>query len=47
MKKFIFRIFGIESTAKQIMGRKSNGVEDERGYQHWRKNFYGTPDSLM
>ena len=30
-------LLGIEATAKNIMGNKSQGVEDTSSYKHWRK----------
>lgn len=38
MFKFIKSFFGVEATAKNIRGQKSNGSEDVSGYKHWRKD---------
>lgn len=45
MKKFIAKLYGAEvfADAECIKGRKSSGVEDISGYNHWRDrdhNFY-------
>ncbi len=38
MKKFIMNLFGIEATAKNIRGQKSDGAEDQgNNFKHWRK----------
>lgn len=38
MKKLIAKVFGVElhANARNIQGKKSNGVEDSYGYQHWK-----------
>lgn len=36
MKKFIMTILGVEATAKNIRGRKSQGSEDSSSYKNWR-----------
>lgn len=42
MKKFIEMLFGAKqhANARNIRGRKSNGVEDDSSYKHWRKDPY-------
>ncbi len=40
MKKFIMNLLGIEATAKNIRGRKSNGTEDYGDHKNWR-SLYG------
>lgn len=39
MKKLIAKVFGVElhANAQNINGRKSSGVEDSQGYQHWKR----------
>ena len=39
MKKFIMTILGIEATAKNIRGRKSNGTEDYGDHKNWRSRY--------
>lgn len=37
MKKLINKVFGVNiyATSKNVQGRKSSGVEDWSGYNHW------------
>ena len=45
MIKFIKSFFGIEDTAKNILGKKSGGVEDFSNYKNWAvRNSAGTRD---
>jgi len=39
MKKLIAKVFGVEmyANAQNIHGRKSSGVEDFTGYNHWKQ----------
>ena len=32
-------LFGIEATAKNIRGRKSDGTEDLHTYQHFKRHY--------
>lgn len=38
MKNLIAKVFGVElhANAQNINGKKSSGVEDYSGYQHWK-----------
>ena len=43
MKKLIKKAFGIFASAKNVKGRKSDGVEDTSPYKNWRIMDYGNP----
>ncbi len=46
MIKFIKNFFGVEATAKNIRGRKSNGCEDTSSYKNWRKERSSSSSSI-
>lgn len=41
MKKLINKVFGVNiyATSKNVQGRKSSGVEDFAGYNHWAERL--------
>lgn len=39
MKKFFMNLFGIEATAQNIRGRKSDGIEDLHTFQHFKRRY--------
>lgn len=47
MKKFIEMLFGAKqhANARNIRGKKSSGMEDTNGYQHWKANYNDTTES--
>ena len=49
MKQLINKLFGAEMFAgvKNINGKKSNGVEDEVGWQHWKKEHQTDSTSVV